>query len=286
MSWPDWSVWGDAVRLPVEDRSPKPRSSGRTMVIDKGIGLRELRDLLEVCAPFIDYIKLAFGTSALYTPEVLREKVRAIRISGVHVYPGGTLFELAAAQGRAEEFVARAKEIGFTCLEVSDGTFDVPQAERRRRIDLGLEAGLIVITEVGKKDRKAQVVAEQVVRQVELDLAWGADMAIVEGREMGVGVGVYDESGSPKEEIVDAILNRLSFPDRVMWEAPIPSQQQYWLRKLGSGANLGNVQTSDVLSLEATRVALRGDTLKSYARRYSEGFEAALEKKSNTFVDR
>jgi len=237
------------------------------MVIDKGIGLRDLEDLLESCAPFIDYIKLAFGTSVLYRPEILRRKVHAIRDYGVDVYPGGTLFELAAAQGNAEAFVARAKEIGFTCLEVSDGTFEVPGPERRRRVELGLRAGLTVITEVGKKDRRAAVVAEKIAAQIELDLAWGAEMAIVEGRDSGVGVGVYDDGGAAREMIVDEILSRIASPGRVMWEAPMVSQQQFWLRKLGVNANLGNVQTGDVMTLEATRLALRGDTLKAYADR-------------------
>jgi len=212
LSWPDWSAWGDAVALPVQERIAKPRRVGRTMVIDKGIGLRELRDMLEVCAPFIDYIKLAFGTSVLYRPEILQRKVLAIRNFDVNVYPGGTLFELACAQGKAEAFVARAKEIGFTCLEVSDGTFEVSQSERRRRIDLGIEAGLSVITEVGKKDKRASVVAEKILHQLDLDLAWGADMAIVEGRDSGLGVGVYDDDGSPKNDVIEDVLSALHSP--------------------------------------------------------------------------
>jgi len=281
LSWPDWSAWGDAVALPVQERIAKPRRVGRTMVIDKGIGLRELRDMLEVCAPFIDYIKLAFGTSVLYRPEILQRKVLAIRNFDVNVYPGGTLFELACAQGKAEAFVARAKEIGFTCLEVSDGTFEVSQSERRRRIDLGIEAGLSVITEVGKKDKRASVVAEKILHQLDLDLAWGADMAIVEGRDSGLGVGVYDDDGSPKNDVIEDVLSALHSPERVMWEAPISAQQQFWIRRLGPGVNLGNVQTKDVLTLEATRVALRGDTLKDYAERGLRDFDTAATKKTN-----
>lgn len=250
-------------------------------MIDKGIGVRELRDLLEVCAPFTDYIKLAFGTSVLYRPEILQRKVHAIRFFDVNVYPGGTLFELAATQGRAEAFISRAKEIGFTCIEVSDGTFEVSQDERRRRIELALEAGFTVITEVGKKDKRASVVAEKVVRQVEQDLAWGADMTIVEGRDSGLGIGVYGDDGAPRETIIGEILRQLSSPEQVMWEAPLTSQQQFWIRRLGPGVSLGNVQTRDVMSLEATRVALRGDTLKAYAELERKEFDTAATENAN-----
>lgn len=269
MGWPDWSAWNDVVDSPVSGRIAKPRRVGRTMVIDKGLGLRALRDLLEVGAPFIDYVKFAFGTSLLYRPEILLRKIYAVRQFDVDVYPGGTLFELAAARGSAEAFVRKVKDLGFTCIEVSDGTFDVPLKERRRRIELGIDAGLKVIAEVGKKEKGRRYVADEIARRVEIDLSCGADMVVIEGRDSGVGVGVYEEDGSPIASVIDEALAMLSEPDRVMWEAPLVSQQQYWLKKLGVRANLGNVQAEDVLTLEATRMALRGDTLRDFARKAS-----------------
>jgi phosphosulfolactate synthase len=42
---------------PLAGRSSKPRHAGQTMVIDKGMGLGQTGDLLELGAPYIDYIK-------------------------------------------------------------------------------------------------------------------------------------------------------------------------------------------------------------------------------------
>ena len=102
------------------------------MLIDKGMGLRQTQDLLEMAAPYIDYIKFAFGTSLLYPPAVLEAKIAAIKECGVEVYPGGTLYELACAQGEIERFAKRAHALGFTALEVSEGTVDLSRESRRR----------------------------------------------------------------------------------------------------------------------------------------------------------
>lgn len=232
------------------------------MVIDKGLGLRETADLLEVCAPYIDFVKLAFGSSVLYPESVLAEKIRLIRSFDVDVCPGGTLMEIAHHQGLSERLVARTAEWGFTALEVSEGTIELTPEERRRLIRLGVGHGLFVLTEIGKKDPSATMRAAEVVRSVERDLEWGARIVIVEGRDSGRSVGAYDGDGKPRSAFVDEILRRVGDGSPVMWEAPIPSQQLYWVKKVGPNVNLGNVQPGDVLSLESVRQALRGDTLK------------------------
>ncbi len=262
--------WAKCALPPVEEREAKPRARGLTMVIDKGLGLYETRDLLGVCAPYIDFVKLAFGSSVLYGTHLLNAKLQEIRNHGVDVYPGGTLLELAGVQGRAEAFFERACELGFTGIEVSEGTVELSRFRRRRLIETARSIGLRVVSEVGKKDRNAQMDTTNVVRQVEEDLEWGAECVIIEGRDSGRGVGVYNDDGSPREALVDGILAGVSDPARLMWEAPITSQQQYWLRRVGINANLGNVQTNDVLTLESTRMGLRGDTLRDYVRRYVE----------------
>lgn len=232
------------------------------MVIDKGLGLRATEDLMEVAAPYIDFYKLGFGTSLLYDEALLREKIELIRAHGLEVYPGGTLLELAGALGRVEAFLERAKELGFTMIEVSDGSLEVSPSERARRIRLAKEAGFLVITEVGKKERGSTLDVEATAAAVEADLALGAAFVILEGRDSGTGVGVYDSQGNPRTGLIDALLDRVGARERLMWEAPIVSQQKFWLKRLGCNASLGNVQPSDVLALEAMRQGLRGDTLK------------------------
>ena len=108
----------DVVLDPLPGRSGTPRVRGETMVIDKGLGLSELRDLLAIASQYIDYVKLAFGTAGLYPPSLLKAKLTLIRSHGVGVYPGGTYLEVAYRQGRAQAFMDRARALGFTHIEM------------------------------------------------------------------------------------------------------------------------------------------------------------------------
>lgn len=260
---PHWiSLWDDAVAPPVDERRAKPRDQGLTMVIDKGLGVAQTRDLVETAAPYIDYVKFAFGTSLLYPPDVLEAKIAVIRGGGVGVYPGGTLYELACARGNTARFARRARELGFSALEVSEGTLDLSKESRRRMIEEALEAGLDVVTEIGKKDPRVHLDPCRVAEDVAWDLEAGARFVIIEGRDSGVGVGAYDPQGAPRRDFVEEVLAAVVDPARLMWEAPLGSQQLYWIRRLGPNVNLGNVQPPDVISLEAMRQGLRGDTMR------------------------
>ena len=75
----------------IPDRAEKPRESGLTMVMDKGLSLREVEDMLSMSAEYIDIVKLGWATSFV-TPN-LQQKLDAYRAGGIPVYFGGTLFE-------------------------------------------------------------------------------------------------------------------------------------------------------------------------------------------------
>ena len=123
-------AWQSVVALPETRRLAKPRSNGITMVIDKGLGLRETRDLLEMAADHIDFLKIAFGSSALYPSQLMKEKIALAKAYNIQVYPGGTLFEIAVFQRCTKEFFRRARDLGFTYVEVSEGTIDLPRKDR------------------------------------------------------------------------------------------------------------------------------------------------------------
>jgi len=252
----------DLISDPLAERSVKPRSDGRTMVIDKGLGLGPTEDLLAIAADYIDFWKLPFGTSALYPQAMLRAKIALIRRFGVKVYPGGTFLEIAILQNRLEPFIARVAELGFDAAEVSDGTIVLPLPLRREAIHLGVNAGLTVLTEIGRKDPSERLGALQIHRTVVEDLAAGAEQIIVEGRESGKGVGIYDAEGEIAEDELHKMLRAAGDSHRLIWEAPMKSQQQELIRRFGSNVNLGNVPPEEILALECLRRGLRADTLR------------------------
>ena len=255
-------AWEAVFDPPNPGRSTKPRRNGFTMVLDKGLGPHETRDLMATSGDYIDSLKLSFGTSALYDEQVLREKIEVVTAAGVDIYPGGTFLEVTVWQGRYPLYLKRAKELGFTAIEVSDGTLQMTDAQRADCIKRALDAGFKVISEVGKKSADEEVAAAEMHRLVALDLELGASLVIVEAREGGTGIGIFDKSGAVEVNELDAIVAGVADLDKIMWEAPLKNQQQYLILRFGPNVNLGNVPTADVLALEALRQGLRGDTFK------------------------
>lgn len=257
------NAWENVFEMPVAGRSKKPRSSGFTMVIDKCLGVKQTEDLMELASEWIDDIKLTFGTSAFYTEDVLRRKNEIIRSHGVDVMPGGTFLEVAVWQKRVPEYLKRAKELGFTMIEVSDGTIEIPADLRKDVIRRGMDAGFRVISEVGKKDPNEKVAAAKMHEQIAADLELGVYKVIVEAREAGKGVGIYDKDGKIVEDEIDSIVTGLADTNVLVWEAPIKNQQQHLILRFGCNVNLGNIPPEEILALEALRQGLRGDTLKN-----------------------
>ncbi len=255
--------WWDLLNYPCPERQIKPRNRGLTMVIDKGLGLTELKELLDIAADYIDFIKLGFGTSALYPEFVLKEKVKLVRKYGVDIFPGGTFLEVALYQGKVDLFLQTSCELGYSFIEVSDGTISLPPEVRLETILKARELGFGVISEVGKKDNRDEVSLEKLIEQANRDLEAGVYKVIVEGRESGKGVVIYDARGGIKKPELDKLETGLPGSDSVIWEAPLKHQQQELIFKFGPNVNLGNVPPDEVLALEALRVGLRGDTFRN-----------------------
>jgi len=254
--------WTDFLKFPIAGRSVKPRTAGLTMVIDKGMGLTQIRELLEMASEFIDLIKLGFGTSALYSTPLLRRKIDLVRSYKVDIYPGGTFLEVAVLQGKLKEYLKFCRELGFSAVEISDGTINMKYEERKDAIKRAADLGFIVLSEVGKKDVRHQLDAENLAQLIEEDLLEGAFKVIIEGRESGRGVVLYDNKGNIKEEFINTLLLRVRDLNSIIWEAPLKSQQQEFITRFGPNVNLGNIKPDEVIALEALRVGLRGDTLR------------------------
>lgn len=247
-----------------QDRTTKPRQSGLTMVLDRCHGLTETKDLIELSGDYIDHIKLSFGTTVFLDEDVLRRKIAMIREAGIEVYPGGTLFEVAVFEGVCAAYLQRARALGFTAVEVSDGTIDLPSHVRADAIRRALDLGLKVFTEVGKKDPAQQPSPAELNEQIHRDLELGAEKVIVEARESGTNVGIYDAEGRVVEDRLDALLAGLDSVDRIIWEAPLKQQQDYLVLRFGPNVNLGNIRPQDVLALESVRCGLRWETFRLY----------------------
>jgi phosphosulfolactate synthase len=250
----------------VNRRIRRPRTTGVTMVIDTGLGASSLRDLLDLAGDHIDHWKFGFGTSALMPISVLEEKLDLLDQRHILTYPGGTLLEAAVVQEHCRVFMTRAAELGFGAVEISEGTIDLPGDRRRRMIDCARNAGLVPITEVGRKDPTRQPSAEELAEQALQDLAWGASWVVIEGRECGRGIGIYDATGDIRACFLDEITRLVGVAaPRLIWEAPLRSQQAYLVCRFGANVSLGNIPPQECLALEALRCGLRFETFVAVA---------------------
>lgn len=241
--------------LDLPGRPGKPRRTGITHVLDRGLPLAQATDLLEQNESYVDVWK--FGWGIAYLDPGLSKKMALLAGAGVLSCVGGTLLEIAWAQGRASRCLDWASEVGFPCVEVSRGVAPMtPEA----KADLIHRASgrFVVVAEVGSKDPHAQADPGQWAVEVAADLESGARWVIAEGRESGT-VGLYDADGAVREDIVTAVV-RAGGVDKVLFEAPRKDQQAWFIRAFGPEVNLANVALDDTLGLETLRRGLRADT--------------------------
>lgn len=244
-----------------QDRKPQP-GTGITMMLDKGLGPSTLEDLLKISGKYIDLAKLGWGTSAIHSRAIIVEKINLYKSYGVKPYPGGTLLEVAYVQDKMDQYLLEAKQLGFEAIEISDGTIEILPEDRAEIIGKVKDCGFKTITEVGKKDPKKdqKIGISRKVEMVNEDLDAGADWVLLEAREGGKGIGIYDKNGNVKEDEVQFFMDNTK-PEMIIWEAPQKNQQVYFILNMGPNVNLGNIAPDEIISLETMRRGLRGDTL-------------------------
>lgn len=237
------------------ERTVRPRTNGLTMVMDKGMGLDEVRNFLSVAAPYVDVVKFGFGTAAV--TQHLREKIALYQQHDVSVYFGGTLFEAFLVRGQFDDYLSVVKDHGLKHVEVSDGSITIPHEEKCRYIEK-LAGHVTVFSEVGSKDATHIIPPYRWIEQMRAELAAGSAYVIAEAREAG-NVGIYRGSGEVREGLVQEILTQIP-AEKIIWEAPQKAQQVYFLGLLGTNVNLGNLAPAELIPLECMRYGLRGDT--------------------------
>ncbi|MDR0899172.1 MAG: phosphosulfolactate synthase [Lactobacillaceae bacterium] len=243
-----------------KDRT-KPRSTGLTMMIDRGSGFSYFSDLLENTHQYIDFIKFGWGTSSMYESQIVMQKIDKAKSFDIIVYPGGTLLEAAILSGQTDSFFEELQNLGFNGIEISDGSTEVDLDLRYSLIGRAKDLGLHVISEVGKKNPTldAEIELEDRINAIQFDLEAGSNQVLIEAREAGLGIGIYEKDGSIKDDQLSA-LAEIGL-DKLIIEAPLKSQQTELLLRYGPSVNLGNIAHEEIIPLETLRQGLRGDTL-------------------------
>lgn len=239
----------------IPKRPSKPRKEGMTMMMDKGLSIRQAEDFLEQNVDLVDYIKLGFGTS--YMTKKLQEKIDLYKEAGLIVYLGGTLFEAYLVRGMVDDFRKLLDQYKLECCEVSDGSMFIPHDEKCEYIRT-LSKDFNVLSEVGSKQEGYLISPNKWISMMTSELEAGSSKVIAEARESGT-VGIYRPNGSAHTVLINRILKNVK-GENILWEAPQKSQQAWFIKHLGPNVNLGNIAYDEVIPLETLRLGLRGDT--------------------------
>jgi len=239
----------------IPDRPAKPRDKGLTMVMDKGLSIREAEDMISVSGEYTDIVKLGFGTS--YVTPRLEEKIKLYHVNGIIVYFGGTLFEAYIVRNQFEDYIRLLEKYGMLHAEISDGSIELPHDLKLDYISK-LSKHVTVLSEGGSKDVEKIIPPYQWIELMQTELDAGAWKVIAEAREAG-NVGVYRSSGEVREGLVQEILTKIP-EEKIIWEAPQKAQQTYFIKLVGANVNMGNIAPNDIIPLETLRLGLRSDT--------------------------
>lgn len=237
------------------EREAKPRKKGITMVMDKGLGLKEAELFIDSSAHLVDLVKLGFGTSIISNN--LKEKIALYKKAGINVYLGGTLFEAFIIRKQYKDYVKLLDDLNIDYAEVSDGSITIPHNEKCKYIS-ALSKKTTVLSEVGSKEEGIIIHPNKWITMMKKELEAGSWKVIAEARESGT-VGIYHSNGKTHSILVDKIISKVNVDD-ILWEAPQKSQQVWFVKQFGSNVNLGNIGVNDAVALETLRLGLRGDT--------------------------
>ncbi|MCX6311614.1 MAG: phosphosulfolactate synthase [Bacteroidetes bacterium] len=248
------------VNLPhLPDRPDRPRKKGLTMVMDKGLGIKQAEHFIDASADFVDIVKLGFGTSVV--TKNLETKIKLYKEAGFRVYLGGTLFEAFLVRGMVDEYIKFATKLKLDHAEVSDGCINIEHDEKCELIRK-LSKHFTVLSEVGSKEEGIIIHPNKWTSMMLKELEAGSWKVIAEARESGT-VGIYHRNGQAHTLLINKIIAKVK-PENILWEAPQKGQQIYFIKLFGSNVNLGNIAYDDAIPLETLRLGLRGDTFFSF----------------------
>ena len=236
-------------------RASKPRTNGLTMMMDKGLSIRQVEDFIETAGELTDMVKFGFGTSII-SPN-LSDKIKLYQNANIDVYLGGTLFEAFVARNKFDDYRRMLDKYNINTVEVSDGSIEISHSKKCNYI-YKLNENFKVLSEVGSKDASKLIPPYKWIELMQKELDAGSWKVIAEAREGG-NVGIFRGSGEVRSDLIEEILTKIN-NDQVIWESPQKTQQVWFIKLMGSNVNLGNISYNEVIPLECLRLGLRGDT--------------------------
>jgi phosphosulfolactate synthase len=227
----------------------KPRHEGITYIIDKFQGFD--KENFEVISPFIDMVKIYGAYPLLISEEHLIKRIDLYHKNNVLVSTGSTLTEYALRENAFEKFVEESKIAGFDIIEISENNVNLSFEEKKKMVKILEEHDLRHHWKIGKKDPRRQLSLDETIKKINEALEINQEKIILEAN-LGYNVGIYDEKGEIKWNLLSAITSKIS-PNSIIFEAPLEIQQAVLIAEFGQRVNLGEVKLENVVSIESQR---------------------------------
>lgn len=254
--------------LELAPRTRKPRTTGLTMLGDRGWPVSFIEGTLAAYGHAIDIAKIS--VRHIHQPEqVVRQKLELYNAHQIETQIGGPVLEIARLQGKGRQALEYLAELGFESVEVASEAIPTQgdleeEAEFTR---LCGELGLKVHGEVGKKfpdgdktRRSAREIdVEETVRQFRNYLDNGAVNVYWEGHVLRMVLGDNGErvEGRPMlQAVADAVgVNNIIFevPYTYLPYASKRALQALLVYMFGPNVNVGNVLIEEIAELEEIR---------------------------------
>ena len=245
----------------IPNRTKKTRDIGLTMVMDKGLSVREAEDLVYSSSDYIDIIKLGFGTAII--SKNIKKKIQLYQKNNIKVHVGGTLFEAFIVRNMFDDYIKFVEDLNLNTIEVSDGSIDLNHKIKCEYIS-DLSKKFTVFSEVGYKKSNRILAPSKWIKLMKQELDAGSWKVIAEARESGT-VGVFRKDGEIRSDLIEEILSKIP-NEKILWEAPKKDQQVWFIKLMGANVNLGNIDPKSVIPLECLRLGLRGDTFHQFIK--------------------
>jgi len=230
---------------------------GLTLVLDRLSGL--VKEEFHEVSKYVSAVLIGWGLPLVWSDEGLKARIRLYQDEGVKVAMSGMLIERSFQKSGMAEVLAKAKATGFDMVEISDGIVDMPAREKKNLVAKAKSLGMEVLFTVGKKDPAAQLSLNETLAQIQEGLRLDPFKVVIEGRERGRGVGIYDPDGNVKWPVLRAITTTFDYR-KLVFEAPSEAQQASLIFELGPGVNLGHVALGSIATVQSERMGLRFDT--------------------------
>jgi phosphosulfolactate synthase len=228
-----------------------------TLVLDRFSGL--IKEEFEEVAKYVNAVQYGWGLPNVWSTEAVKKRTKYYQGFGIKVVMSGTIIEHAIVQSSVDKALDEAAELGFDVVEVSDGIIDMTPKDKATLTSKVKARGFEIIYTVGKKDPAAQPSQRELLSQIEAGMRTEPLKVMIESRERGRGVGIYDSEGNVKWPLLRSITSIFD-PGKLVFEAPREEQQAALILELGPNVNLAHVALGSVATLQSGRLGLRFDT--------------------------